>query len=185
MATFAQAYKIIGPAGLPQPLSTGRPQAIDATSATQNYDVGTRVRAVDPTLGEAEFIYCEGVASTAAYEVIQINGDYTTTRAAGGTIKGLVGIAQSANVANQWGWYLIFGRGLVLIAADVAADLPAYCTATAGTLADDIVAGSQVVGSMLELGLDAGGSAIANTADTTPQHYTVGRFCYPTVIKAA
>lgn len=184
MATFAQSFKFSGPIAQPIPLSTGAPQAIDATSTTQNYPLGTRVRAVDPVLGEAEFIYCKGVASTAAYECIQINPNFTTTRAAGGTAKGHCGIAQSANVANQYGWYLIFGRGLVLIAADVTASLAAYATATAGTLADDVVAGSQIVGSMLEAGLDAGGSAITGTTDTTAAHNTVGFFTYPTFVVA-
>jgi hypothetical protein len=184
MATFAQAFKIIGPAAHPQHLSTGRPQAISATSTTQNYDLGTRVRAVDPVLGEAEFVYCVGVASTAAYEVIQINPDFTTTRAAGGTIKGFAGIAQSANVAGQYGWYLVKGRGLVLIAADVTANLTAYATATAGTAADDIVAGSAIVGMMLEEALNAGGSAIVGTADTTPANNAVAHCQYPFVIKA-
>src|SRR5512147_1869788 len=99
---FAPSWKIIAPMGYPQPLSTGGVQAITATSATKNYPLGTRVRAVDPVLGESEFIYATGVASTAQYDLIQICGDYTTVRAAGGTIKGLVGIAMSANVANQY-----------------------------------------------------------------------------------
>jgi hypothetical protein len=184
MATFAQSFKPTHNDAGVFPLSTGGPQAIDATSATQNYPLGTRIKAVDPVLGEAEFIYAKGVANTAATELIQINGDYTTVRAAGGTIKGLCGIAMSANVANQYGWYCIFGACLGLIAADVTGDVPAYATATAGVLADDIVAGSQVVGSQLMNGLDAGGSAIPGTTDTTPIHTTVVRVQYPAVVKA-
>ena len=184
MATFAQNFTPIGPVGYPRPLSTGSPQAINATSTTKNYALGTRCRAVDPVLGEAEFVYATGVASTAAAELIQINGDYTTVRAAGGTIKGLCGIAMSANVASQYGWYCIFGACLALIAGDVTGDVPAYATATAGTLADDIVAGSQVVGTQLMNGLDAGGSAIPGTADTTAAHNTVVRLQYPAVVKA-
>jgi hypothetical protein len=184
MATFAQSFKPAHNDAGVFPLSTGGPQAIDATSTTQNYALGTRIVAKDPVLGEAEFIYCKGVASTAKYEAIQINPDFTTTRAAGGTIKGFCGIAQSANVANQYGWYLIWGAGLVLIAGDVTANLTAYATATAGTVADDIVAGSAIVGMMLQEALDAGGSAIPNTTDTTPQHYAVAICQYPYVIKA-
>lgn len=184
MATFAQNFKPAHNDAGVFPLSTGGPQAIGATSATQNYPLGTRIIAKDPVLGEAEFVYAKGVANTAAYEVIQINPDFTTTRAAGGTIKGIAGIAQSANVANQFGWYLVKGRGLVLIAADVTANLTAYATATAGTVADDIVAGSAIVGMMLEAAADAGGSAIVGTTDTTPQHYAVAHCQYPFVAKA-
>ena len=39
-------------------------QRIDAISTTKNHPLGTIVRAVDPTYGEAEFIYLKGVAST-------------------------------------------------------------------------------------------------------------------------
>lgn len=181
MGTFAASFQ---PIQAVQPKSGGTVQAINATSTTQNYPLGTRVRAVDPVLGEAEFVYAKGVASTAATEVIQINGDWTTTRAAGGTIKGLCGIAMSANVANQYGWYAVFGVVPCLIAGDVTGDVPAYATATAGTLADDIVAGSHIVGSQLMNGLDAGGSAIPGTSDTTAAHQTMVRLTYPCVIKA-
>lgn len=181
---YAQAFKIVGPAGYPQPLSTGAPQGIDVTSATQNYPVGTRAWALDPVLGMAEFQYAKGVALTALGEIIQLNTDGTTVRAAGGTIKGQCGIAMSANVANKWGWYCINGDCLGLIAGDVTGDVPAYATATAGTLADDIVAGSQIVGTQLLNGLDAGGSAIPNTALLTAAHQTVVRLRYPVAVKA-
>jgi hypothetical protein len=182
---YTQAFKVQGPLGYPQPLSGGGVQAIDATSLVQNYPLGTRIRAIDPVLGEAEFLYAKGVASTAATELIQINGDYSTVRAAGGTIKGLCGIAMSANIAGpNYGWYCIFGAVLCLIAGDVTGDVPAYTTATAGVLADDIVAGSQVVGSQLMNGLDAGGSAIPGTALLTAAHQTVVRLQYPAVVKA-
>lgn len=184
MATFVPSFKIIGAAGQPQPLFTGKPQAIDATSTTQNYKLGTRVTAIDPVLGESEFIYAKGVASTAVDEVIQLNSDGTTVRAAGGTIKGLCGFAQSANVANQYGWYCIKGACLALIAADVTGDVPAYATATAGTVADDIVAGSAIVGTMLMNGTDAAGTAIPDTTDTLAAHKTVVRCFYPYVAKA-
>lgn len=183
MATFSQNFKITSPIG-PNRGLTGSNQAINETSATQHFVVGTKVKAYDPVLGEAEFIYAKGVASTAAYEVIQLNADGTTTRAAGGTIKGRVGIAMSANVANQWGWYAICGAVLCLIAGDVTGDVVAYATATAGTLADDVVAGSQIAGTQLLNGLDAGGSAIPGTSDTTAAHTTVVHLSYPQVIKA-
>jgi hypothetical protein len=184
MATFVPNFKPAGNGAGVFPLSTGGPQAINATSATQNYPLGTRIKAIDPVLGEAEFIYAKGVANTAVDDLIQINADYTTVRAAGGTIKGLCGFAQSANVANQFGWYCINGACLCTIAADVTGDVPAYATATAGTVADDIVAGSAVVGSQLLNGTDAAGTAIPNTTDTLAAHKTIVRCHYPYVAKA-
>mgnify|MGYP006325490611 CR=1 FL=1 len=108
---------------------------------------------------------------------------FTTTRAAGGTAKGLVGIAMSANVANQYGWYCIFGRCVVTIAADVSADLAAY-GAAAGVLADDVVATKQIAGMMLLEGLNAGGSAIPGTSNTTAANTTIAFMQYPVAILA-
>jgi hypothetical protein len=184
MGTFSPSFKPANNGAGVFPTLGKSPQAINATSTVQNYPLGTRIKAVDPVLGEAEFIYCVGVASTAVDDLIQINGDYTTVRAAGGTIKGLCGFAQSANVASQYGWYCINGACLCTIAADVTGDVPAYATATAGTVADDIVAGSAIVGSQLQNGTDAAGSAIPNTTDTLAAHKTVVRVHYPYVAKA-
>jgi len=183
MATFAQSFKIIGPAGYPQHLSTGAPQGISETSTTQNYNVLITVEAQDPVLGKGEFQYAKGVASTAAGDFVVLNPDGTTTRAAGGTAKGLVGIAMSANVANQWGWYCIKGSVLATIAGDVTANLAAY-GAAAGVLADDVVATNQIAGAMLLLGLNAGGSAIPGTSDTTPANKTIAVIRYPVAVLA-
>lgn len=183
MATFAQSFKIIDHIGYPQPLSTGSPQAINATSTVQNYALGATALATDPVLGEAEFVYATGVANTAAGNFVQLNPDGTTTRAAGGTAKGHVGIAMSACVASNYGWYCIRGRCVATIAGDVTANLAAY-GAAAGVLADDVVATNQVVGAMLLAGLNAGGSVIPGTADTTAANTTIAVLRYPYAVIA-
>lgn len=183
MATFAQSFKIIGPYGVPTPLSTGGPQAISATSTVQNYALGTEAEASDAVLGTARFVYAQGVASTAAGDFVVLNPDGTTTRAAGGTAKGHVGIAQSACVASNYGWYCVYGRTLCTIAGDVTANLAAY-GAAAGVLADDVVATNQIAGAMLLAGLNVGGSAIPGTADTTPANKTIAVLRYPVAILA-
>jgi hypothetical protein len=124
--------------------STASAQDIESTSTTQNFALGTRVRAVDPTYGEAEFIYAKGVASTAKYDAVVILGDHTTART-GARSKGLLGVAMSANVANQYGWYCIWGK-VPVKAGTVVAAAPAYLTATAAQLDDAIVAGDFVAG---------------------------------------
>jgi hypothetical protein len=180
MGTFASSFKMIEAR---QPLSTGGVQALDATSTTKNYALGTRVKGYDPVLGEAEFIYLTGVASTAAGDFLQINGDFTTTRAAGGTAKGPVGIAMSACVASNYGWYCIKGACLVTIAADIAANSPAY-GAAAGVVDDTVAATKHLCGMMLLLGLDAGGSTIPGTSDTTAAHQTVAILHFPVAVLA-
>lgn len=180
MATFAQSFKIIGsafgPGAGPEGLLVS-PQDIDATSTVQNYALGTTVIAKDPVLGMAEFVYCVGVASTAAGEPIQINADFTTARAVGGTAKGLIGVAMSACVALNYGWYCIRGRVLVTIAANVAA--AARASIVANVWSDAATATKQIDGASLAIGLDAGGSAIVGTTDLTAAHKTVALLHYP------
>lgn len=183
MATFAQNFKITGPIG-PQQTLTGTAQAIDATSTVQNYPLGTRVKAVDPVLGGAEFVYLTGVASTVAGDAVTFTGAFATVRDTGTNSKGALAIAMSACVASNYGWYCVKGRCLVNIAGDVTA-LPAYLVdATAGVVDDAIVATNHVTNASLALGLAAGGSAIVGTTDTTPANKTVVLINDPYVVLA-
>ena len=86
-------------------------QPIAETSTTQRHPVGKIVRAADPTLGEGEFIYLKGVASTAVGLVVSYNtSSFTTTLGAiARNLPNPVAVAMSANVASQWGWYQIGG----------------------------------------------------------------------------
>jgi hypothetical protein len=183
MATFAASFKFAGPYVAPEPLSGKLPQGIHETSTTQNYALLTRVTAVDPILGLAEFVYAKGVASTTVGEGIQLNPDGTTIRAAGGAAVGHIGVPMSANVANQYGWYCVKGRVPVKIADDVTANLQGYLAA-AGIWADDVAGTKLVAGSAIEAGLNAGGSAIVGTTDTTAANFAIALIHYPYAIKA-
>lgn len=90
-------------------------QPIAVTSTTQLHPIGTIVRATDSSLGEAEFIYLLGVASTAVGSVVTYNSTTgQTALAAVGTNKPQpVAVAMSANVASQYGWYQISGVAVV------------------------------------------------------------------------
>jgi hypothetical protein len=110
-------------------------QAIADTSTTKKAMLGTRIRAKDPTYGPGEFIYLKGVASTAVGDAVVYDlDDWTTARATTST-TGFVAIAMSANVANQYGWYQIFGKGVVT-AGTVADNAKVWATATPGTVDD-------------------------------------------------
>jgi hypothetical protein len=183
MATFAQSFKMIEAV---QPLSTTTipVQAIGTVSSTQVYPLGTRVKAVDPVFGVSEFLYCSGIASTVAGDIVYIHGDFVTLRDTGTNGKGRVGVATAATVANTWGWYCVKGRCLVNIAGDVTA-LTAYAVdATAGVVDDAIVATNHLLGMSLQLGLAAGGSAIAGTTATTPANQTSAYLADPFVALA-
>jgi hypothetical protein len=123
------------------------PQKIDATSATQEFPLGTIVTAHDiasTDYGSGEFIYAVGVASTVVGSVVIIDtGDYVTALAAANGV-GIIGAAMSINTAGRYGWYQISGRGVVKGLASLADAKLCYLTATAGSVDDAVVAGDAI-----------------------------------------
>lgn len=112
-------------------------QDIMSTSTTQQHVLGTRVRGVDTgTLqyGEAEFIYLKGVASTAAGDLVVYDPVAATTTRAVAASRGPVAVAMSANVASQYGWYMVLGQAPVSTASagTGAANALIQTSATAG-----------------------------------------------------
>lgn len=85
--------------------------AITVHSTTQACPLGTIARAQDGTLGEAEFIYLKGVASTVAGSaVVYDTVNFLTRLAPVGTNKPEpVAFAMAATVAGEYGWYQISG----------------------------------------------------------------------------
>lgn len=97
-------------------------QPIAETSATKNHPLGTIIRAVDPTLGEGEFIYLKGVGSTAVGYIVNYDDNFQTaldTSATAGPSRPLA-VAMSANVADQYGWYQISGLAVAAKANSVS-----------------------------------------------------------------
>jgi hypothetical protein len=91
----------------------GFPQITDHDT-TQKVPLGTVVRGNDPTYGAGEFIYLTGVASTVVGSVVEYSTatGATVLAAVGGSQPLPVGIAMSANVASQYGWYQIGGNAV-------------------------------------------------------------------------
>lgn len=119
-------------------------QPIADTDTTARHALGTIVRAVDPTYGAGEFIYLLGVASTAIGTWVTYNlDDGSTTRLAANAI-GPVGVAMSANVASQYGWYQISGKAVGLALSGYADNGLVFATATAGSVDDAVVDGDMV-----------------------------------------
>jgi hypothetical protein len=144
-------------------------QPIEGTSTTQQHELGTMVQAKHATYGVTTFCYGKGVASTAQYDMCMIdNYAGTTTRTVAAT-RGCVGVAMSANVASQYGWYAVEGT-VPVKAGTVAAQGQVFSTATAGTVDDASVAGSMITG------------ATFKTADGTPAAgYAVVSLCHPSM----
>ena len=121
------AYTIVEPIAGNQPIAN--------TETTKRHTLGRIVKANDPTYGAGQFIYLQGVASTAVGSAVIYYPDNYTTALASTSTTGFVAIAMSANVANQYGWYQIQGKGVVK-AATVADDAKVWATATPGTVDD-------------------------------------------------
>lgn len=119
-------------------------QPIAVTSTVQNHPLGTIVRATDPTYGAGEFIYLKGVASTAVGSWVTYNMDDGSTALLAANAIGAVGVAMSANVASQYGWYMISGKAVGKALASYADNGLVYATATAGSIDDAVVSGDRV-----------------------------------------
>ena len=126
-------------------------QPIANTETTQKHPLGTRVRGVDPTYGEGEFIYLLGVASTEVGFVVKYNATTYQTAlitVSNGKNKGVpVGIAMSANVASQYGWYQIAGNAVVKkTTVAVTPGVPIFISGTTGRIKVLASAGQQILG---------------------------------------
>ena len=91
------------------------------------------------------FIYHKGVASTAVGDFCVLDQYAGTSTRAVAASKGPGGVAMSANVANQYGWYCVRGAVPVKAATVVAGTIP-FVTATDGTLDDTAAAGQGISG---------------------------------------
>lgn len=120
-------------------------QAIAETSTTQQHELGLICEAEDPSYGSGKFIYLQGLAATAIGTWVTYNADdWSTTHLAANAI-GPVGVSMSANVANQYGWYQIYGKVPVgLCLTSFADNARVFITASAGYVDDASVAGDMV-----------------------------------------
>lgn len=125
------------------------PQPITETSTTKKVPLGSSVRAKDfgsSESGVGEFVYCLGVASTAVGDFVTIDEAYATARLVPSAV-GRVGVAMSANVASQYGWYQVAGKAQALCGQACAADTALFIDAGTTAACDDAdVAGDAVHG---------------------------------------
>lgn len=115
------------------------------TDTAAQVPIGTIRKGVDALLGEAEFIYLQGLAATAVGELVTYDHNAGTTTRAILASRGPCAIAMSANVAGQFGWYQLTGIATCKCNA-VLANTKVYATATPGLMDDAVAAGSGVDG---------------------------------------
>lgn len=139
-------------------------QPIANTETTAKHPLGTIARGVDPTYGEAEFIYLLGVASTAIGSIVTYDAStyQTVLSAVGGNIPRPIAVAMSANVAAQYGWYQISGVAVCKKTCTISL----AAGAAVGVLTTGLIAGT---GS----GKEISGAAVAAVASATTGRTTV------------
>ncbi len=141
----------------------GLNQAIDATSTTQQHDLGEIVTCKDvgtTARGFGKFIYLKGVTSTVAGDgVVYDESTWLTTRTVAAS-KGPFAVSQSANAATtSYGWYQIEGTAVV-VSGTVSDNAAVYTTATDGSMDDTQVDGQQVIGAFFRSADDTGFATI-------------------------
>jgi hypothetical protein len=120
---------------------------ITSTDTSALLPLGTRCMAEDfgaNQNGVAEFIYLKGVASTTVGSWVTFSQDDHSTALLAANAIGPVAIAMSANVANQYGWYQIYGKAVGLALTGFVDNANVYATATAGSVDDAVVSGDRV-----------------------------------------
>lgn len=137
-------------------------QPIAVTDTVRNHPLGTIVTADDPVYRAGEFIYLQGVASTAVGSWVTYRMDDGTTSLLAANDIGPTAVAMSANVASQYGWYQISGKAVGLALAGYVDNALVYATATAGSVDDAVVAGDRVKNA---LGASAVGTPSAGLAE--------------------
>lgn len=108
-------------------------QQIADRSTTQQHPLGTIVRAKDPTYGEGEFIYLQGVASTIVGSVVEYNTSFQTglDSTALDSPQPLA-VAMSICTASYYGWYQISGIAQVAKLSTTSFAADAFFAASAG-----------------------------------------------------
>lgn len=112
--------------------------------------LGRRVRSADGS----EYIFLKGVASNAAGKWSTFDENYATALLTANAV-GPVAISMGAAVANEYGWYQVFGVNTIASTDTVAADVQLFIDGTDGRADDAVVTGDMIL------------NAFSRTADTS------------------
>jgi hypothetical protein len=110
--------------------------------------IGAIVQAVDPTLGQGEFIFLYGVASLAVGSLVSYNGLTGLTTLAPNTadIGSPLAVSMSANTSTTLGsWFQISGVAVIKkTAIKISPSVKIYVSATAGSVTSTAATGTGV-----------------------------------------
>jgi hypothetical protein len=168
----AGTWAVTEPAGI-EPLTT--------FGTTQLHPLGKRCKAFDTgatAYGFGEFIYLEGCASTVRGSVVTINDNWLTALAVADAF-GACAVALSINVASNYGWYQILGRGVASSATTIVDGAQAFSTAAGGVLDDGSggAAGDMIQGMIISSTTDTATCIVTMTTYPFRGIRTVEQFC--------
>ena len=158
-------YKFVNP---------GAMQPVASPSTVQNHPLGYRAGAVDPTLGYAEFVYCQGSTNAAGMPVIiQGNVAKALATAVNNGSAAPVGIAPAALTGtNQYGWVQVAGicdYAVAAVALGVGNQMLVPVNATSGI--STAAAGSAVVALRIQNIFPVSSASASTTAGVLALNY--------------
>lgn len=125
-------------------------QPIADTSTTAKHPLGQTVEGVDPVYGKGKFVYALGVTGTEVGMLCKYNATTYQTALATATDKltGVpFGVAMSANVGSQYGWYQIQGNAVIKkTTVAVTPQVQIFLSGTSGRIKVLASAGQQILG---------------------------------------
>ena len=130
-------------------------QSIASAASTAVVPVGTEIRAVDATLGEATFKYLPGCASTASTTFvgtmvtysIHASGQASTAATANTANQGRpVAVCMAKVLSGQYGWFQIVGQASIKkTAVKVSPASKIFQSATKGRITGATASGKQIL----------------------------------------
>lgn len=154
---------------------------VQASTATPNFQLGTKAVTQSSTLGTQEFVYVHAAEIvTAAGYLCQIDGSFeaqmvdATSSAVGQGAR--CGVAMAAVADNEYFWLQVYGKGSLRTLASMAVGGGTFSTATPGAVDDAATTGLEPIFGAY-IGTVSGGAAETN-ADAYFSYPTIG----PTVL---
>ncbi len=158
------AYLLVDPRIGAQPIGT--------TSTTKLHPLGTRIKAVDPTLGEGTFIYAKASAAILQFDAVWVKSAQTAAQISltFAATAGEIAFAQVAFAADAYGWFQLTGSPSVRLTSSTEKGTPLYVNASNGVL-------SGLTNSIVVLGV------VAVTSVTTTVGAVQCRASFPVLYK--
>lgn len=140
-------------------------------STTPKFSLGQKVQCRDTAstaYGTGGFIYLKGLDATAVGSVVTFSSASWATALATANAKGRIGVAMSACVTGEYGWYQIDGNAAMKVLAAFASGNVPYLTSTAGSVDDAVVVGDEIFSALSVSAIDTPSTGLALVSINEP-----------------